>query len=149
MDTFGNWQRPVFLLGVSQHQSKITNLPKFELSQLRRRIGPSGRWEYQKRLWTLVFPFEFDLFFGVTFSLNRSKTILVWSTQSHWRHDRRIGHASWKHQERSQSVGWWGSECWWSHQEADWGRPWLGKINFECKTCRTMVYLLGLSIDLY
>ena len=31
MDTIGNCQRPVFLLAVSQHMHKITNLWKFEL----------------------------------------------------------------------------------------------------------------------
>ena len=32
LDTYGNCRRPVFLLGVSQHLYKITNLWKFELS---------------------------------------------------------------------------------------------------------------------
>ena len=32
LDTFGNCQRPVFSLGVSQHMHKITNLWKFELN---------------------------------------------------------------------------------------------------------------------
>ena len=32
LDTIGNCQRPVFLLGVSQHMHKITNLWKFELN---------------------------------------------------------------------------------------------------------------------
>ena len=31
VDTIGNCRRPVFLLGVSQHMHKITNLWKFEL----------------------------------------------------------------------------------------------------------------------
>ena len=32
LDTFGNYQKPVFSLGVSQHMHKITNLWKFELN---------------------------------------------------------------------------------------------------------------------
>ncbi len=42
LDTFGNCQRPVFSLGVSQHMHKITNLWKFELnwsSELRNNNG--------------------------------------------------------------------------------------------------------------
>ena len=34
LDTFGNCQRPVILLGVSQRMHKITNLWKFELNLL-------------------------------------------------------------------------------------------------------------------
>ena len=33
LDTIGNWQRPVFSLGVSQHKHRITNLWKFELNR--------------------------------------------------------------------------------------------------------------------
>ena len=43
LDTFGNWQRPVFSLAVSQHLHKITNLWKFELNWISKLRDVNGR----------------------------------------------------------------------------------------------------------
>ena len=43
LDTFGNCQRPVFLLGVSQHMHIITNLWKFELNLSSKLRDNNGR----------------------------------------------------------------------------------------------------------
>ena len=43
LDTYGNCQRPLFSLGVSQHMHKITNLRKFELNWLSKLRDNNGR----------------------------------------------------------------------------------------------------------